>query len=147
VTFLPVVFGSIGLIVLGIYQAQRYGVFLHSFYSFDRFIQHHLDCNHGIWFSRDFARCCVQFLDSLASRTEPTCYGWDDYFACGFTLFGFWIFTLFGFWIVTMTTMPNHALEPTGTPPFSSFIVIPYFCPACRWRSHGQGACGSAWFR
>jgi hypothetical protein len=43
VTFLPVLFGSIGLIVLGIYQAQRYGVLLHSFYSFDRLIQHHLD--------------------------------------------------------------------------------------------------------
>ena len=47
VTFLPVVFGSIGLVVLGIYQAQRYGAFLHSFYSFDRFIQHHLDALAG----------------------------------------------------------------------------------------------------
>ncbi len=47
VTLLPALFGSIGLIVLGIYQAQRYGVFLHSFYSFDRFIQHHLDAIAG----------------------------------------------------------------------------------------------------
>jgi len=47
VTFLPIVFGSIGLTVLGIYQAQRYGVFLHSFYSFDRFIRHHLDAIGG----------------------------------------------------------------------------------------------------
>ena len=47
VTFFPVVCGSIGLIVLGIYQAQRYGVFLHSFYSFDRFIQNHLDAIAG----------------------------------------------------------------------------------------------------
>jgi hypothetical protein len=47
VTFLPIVFGSVGLIVLGIYQAQRGGVFLHSFYSFDRFIQHHLDAIAG----------------------------------------------------------------------------------------------------
>jgi hypothetical protein len=47
VTFLPVVFGSSGLFILGIYQAQRYGVFLHSFYSFDRFIQHHLDAIAG----------------------------------------------------------------------------------------------------
>jgi hypothetical protein len=42
VTFLPIVFGVIGLILCGIYQAQRSGVFLHSSYSFDRFIQHHL---------------------------------------------------------------------------------------------------------
>jgi hypothetical protein len=42
VAFLPIVFGSVGLILCGIYQAQRSGVFLHSFYSFDRFIQHHL---------------------------------------------------------------------------------------------------------
>ena len=48
VTILPVVFGGIGLIVLGIYQAQRYGVFLHSSYSFDRFIQHHLDAIAGV---------------------------------------------------------------------------------------------------
>ena len=47
VTFLPVVFGSIGLIVLVIYQAQRDGVFLTHFYSFDRLIQHHLDAVAG----------------------------------------------------------------------------------------------------
>jgi len=42
VVFLPIIFGCVGLILCGIYQAQRSGVFLHSFYSFDRFIQHHL---------------------------------------------------------------------------------------------------------
>jgi hypothetical protein len=47
VTILPVVFGSLGLILCSIYQAQRDGVFLHSFYSFDRFIQHHLDAVAG----------------------------------------------------------------------------------------------------
>jgi hypothetical protein len=47
VTFLPIVLGSIGLIVLAIYQAQRCGIFLHSFYSFDRFIQHHLSAIAG----------------------------------------------------------------------------------------------------
>lgn len=47
VTLLPALFGSTGLIVLGIYQTQRYGVFLHSFYAFDRFIQHHLDAFAG----------------------------------------------------------------------------------------------------
>ena len=41
ITFLPVVFGSLGLILCALYQAQRDGFFLHSFYSFDRFIQHH----------------------------------------------------------------------------------------------------------
>jgi hypothetical protein len=47
VIFPPVIFGSIGLILCGIYQAQRDGVFLHSFYSFDRFVQHHLDAFAG----------------------------------------------------------------------------------------------------
>ena len=47
VTCLPVVFGSLGLTLCGIYQAQRDGVFLHSFYSFDRLIQHHLDAVAG----------------------------------------------------------------------------------------------------
>jgi ABC-type branched-subunit amino acid transport system permease subunit len=42
VKFLPVIFGSIGLIVSAAYEAQRSGVFLHTYYSFDRFIQHHL---------------------------------------------------------------------------------------------------------
>jgi len=44
----PVVLGSIGLVLAGIYQAQRDGLFPHSLYSFDRFIQHHLDALGGI---------------------------------------------------------------------------------------------------
>ncbi|MSU59853.1 MAG: hypothetical protein EXS35_17085 [Pedosphaera sp.] len=45
--FLPVLFGFIGLIASVGYQAQRSGAFLHSFYSLDRFIQHHLDAIAG----------------------------------------------------------------------------------------------------
>jgi hypothetical protein len=48
VIFPPLIFGSIGLMLLGTYQAQRGGVFLHSFYSFDRFVQHHLDAFAGL---------------------------------------------------------------------------------------------------
>ena len=39
----PLLFGLIGLIASVGYQMQRSGAFLHSFYSLDRFIQHHLD--------------------------------------------------------------------------------------------------------
>ena len=48
VTFLPVVFGSLGLILCVIYQAQRDGFFRRSFYSFDRFIQHQLGAFAGL---------------------------------------------------------------------------------------------------
>jgi hypothetical protein len=47
VTLLPVLFGTIGLIASAGYQAQRSGVFLHSFDSLGRFIQHHLDAIAG----------------------------------------------------------------------------------------------------
>ena len=47
VTFLPVLFAIAGLIAAVGYQAQRSGAFLHSFYSLDRFIQHHLDAIAG----------------------------------------------------------------------------------------------------
>jgi hypothetical protein len=40
---LPLLLGCTGLCFCAIYQLQRTGCFLHSFYSFDRFIQHHLD--------------------------------------------------------------------------------------------------------
>jgi hypothetical protein len=39
---LPALFGFFGLLSSVAYQAQRSGAFLHSFYLFDRFIQHHL---------------------------------------------------------------------------------------------------------
>jgi hypothetical protein len=45
--FLPMLFAVIGLITSVGYQAQRSGAFLHSFYSVDRFIQHHLDAIAG----------------------------------------------------------------------------------------------------
>jgi len=45
--FLPVLFGFIGLIASVGYQVQRSGAFIHSFYSLDRFIQHHLDAIAG----------------------------------------------------------------------------------------------------
>ena len=45
--FLPVVFSCIALVTSVAYQAQRSGVFLHSFYSLGRFIQHHLDAIAG----------------------------------------------------------------------------------------------------
>ena len=77
VTFLPVIFGSVGLVILGVYQAQRGGVFLHSFYSFDRFIQHHLDAVAGFGSSATLlgvdpanATCDVewrQLLDHIAA--------------------------------------------------------------------------------
>lgn len=41
--WIPFLLGIGGLFVGAIYQAQRDGLFLNSFYSFDRFIQHHLD--------------------------------------------------------------------------------------------------------
>jgi hypothetical protein len=44
---LPAVFGFVGLVSSVAYQAQRSGAFLHSFYSLDRFIQHHLDAIAG----------------------------------------------------------------------------------------------------
>jgi hypothetical protein len=47
-TLLPVLFGIIGLIVSVGYRAQRSGAFLDSFYSLDRFIQHHLDAIAGL---------------------------------------------------------------------------------------------------
>jgi hypothetical protein len=62
VTFLPVIFGSVGLVILGIYQAQRGGVFLHSFYSFDRFIQHHLDAVAGFGSSATLLGVASSFL-------------------------------------------------------------------------------------
>jgi hypothetical protein len=45
---LPVLFGFIGLVPSIGYEMQRSGVFLHSFYSLDRFIQHHLDAIAGL---------------------------------------------------------------------------------------------------
>lgn len=45
--FLPTLFGVIGLVTSVTYDAQRSGAFLHSFYSLDRFIQHHLDAIAG----------------------------------------------------------------------------------------------------
>ena len=39
----PILLGCSGLVLSAAYQAQRYGVFLHSFYALDRFIQYHLD--------------------------------------------------------------------------------------------------------
>jgi hypothetical protein len=45
--WLPLVFGIVALFVGAVYQAQRNGLFLHSFYAFDRFIQHHLDATGG----------------------------------------------------------------------------------------------------
>jgi hypothetical protein len=47
VAFLPLLFGCAAFLLCAIYQTQRTGVFLHSFYSFDRFIQHHLDAFSG----------------------------------------------------------------------------------------------------
>lgn len=44
---LPVLLGLAGLLASVSYQAQRSGVFLHSFYWIDRFIQHHLDAVAG----------------------------------------------------------------------------------------------------
>ena len=44
---LPTLFGFVGLVGSVAYQLQRYGAFLHSFYSLDRFIQHHLDATAG----------------------------------------------------------------------------------------------------
>jgi len=46
-TLLPLLFGIIALIVSVGYQAQRSGALLDSFYSLDRFIQHHLDAIAG----------------------------------------------------------------------------------------------------
>ena len=43
VAFLPLLFGCVAFLLCAIYQIQRTGAFLHSFYSVDRFIQHHLD--------------------------------------------------------------------------------------------------------
>jgi hypothetical protein len=43
VTSSPVVLGCLGLVLSGAYEAQRSGVFIHSFYALDRFIQYHLD--------------------------------------------------------------------------------------------------------
>ncbi len=45
--YLPTLFAFIGLVTSVGYQAQRSGAFLHSFYSVDRFIQHHLDAIAG----------------------------------------------------------------------------------------------------
>lgn len=45
--FLPTLLGSVGLIGLVVYQVQRTSAFAHSFHSFDRFIQHHLDAIAG----------------------------------------------------------------------------------------------------
>jgi hypothetical protein len=41
--FAPVVLGSAALLLTVTYHCQRSGLFLHSFYSLDRAIQHHLD--------------------------------------------------------------------------------------------------------
>lgn len=41
--FVPVVLGLVALLTSGAYQAQRFGVFIQSCYSLDRFIQRHLD--------------------------------------------------------------------------------------------------------
>ena len=43
VKFLPVLLGSVGLLVATAYEAQRDGFFLRSLRPLDRFIQHHLD--------------------------------------------------------------------------------------------------------
>jgi hypothetical protein len=43
VAFLPLFLGCCGLLLCAVYQEQRFGLFLNSFYSFDRFVQHHLD--------------------------------------------------------------------------------------------------------
>jgi hypothetical protein len=43
IALVPFLLGWAGLFLSVAYQAQRSGVFLHSFYSLDRFIQHHLD--------------------------------------------------------------------------------------------------------
>jgi hypothetical protein len=48
VAFVPLALGTLGLLIAAVYQAQRCGMFLHSFYSFDRMIQHHLDAVAGI---------------------------------------------------------------------------------------------------
>ena len=48
VDFIPVVLGVVGLFASVGYHAQRSGVFLNSFYSLDRFIQHHLDAIAGL---------------------------------------------------------------------------------------------------
>jgi hypothetical protein len=47
VAFLPLLFGCLGLILCAVYQAQRFGLL---FYSFSRFVQHHLD-GFGGWAS------------------------------------------------------------------------------------------------
>jgi hypothetical protein len=44
---LPLLLGCLGCLLCGTYQAQRCGYFLDSFYTFDRFIQHHLDAFAG----------------------------------------------------------------------------------------------------
>ena len=43
VALLPLLLGCTGMLFCVVYQAQRTGFFLDSFYSFDRFNQHHLD--------------------------------------------------------------------------------------------------------
>src|ERR1017187_2639814 len=48
VAFLPLLLGCTGLICCTVYEVQRTGFFYHSFYSFDRFIQHHLSDVNGL---------------------------------------------------------------------------------------------------
>lgn len=43
VMFLPVLLGSVGLLVAAGYEAQRNGLFVRSLHPLDRYIQHHLD--------------------------------------------------------------------------------------------------------
>lgn len=45
--FIPLLLGFVGLGISLAYQVQRTGAFVDSFYSLDRFIQHHLDVIQG----------------------------------------------------------------------------------------------------
>ena len=62
VAFVPFAFGTLGLLISAVYQAQRDGMFLHSFYSFDRAIQHHLNAVGGIAWLTDLLGVAVGLI-------------------------------------------------------------------------------------